>query len=223
MSKPVIFLDIDGVLNRCNKLENGYYGTEKDCVEQFNRILTSTDSEFVVSSSWRYMVHEESMTIVGFANMLKTHGILADRMIGITVSDEVEKDRNKQIALKTKQLGDRVYAAIDDSLNISREFLYREASRCIFVLTDSRFGITTRDADSVIEMIETRKMEKQAKREADAINKAAGYLECRIIMGKEQRRACGASDLIANVVNKGLVTREQATEMARILFPESFN
>ena len=222
MNKPVIFLDVDGVLNRCNKLENGYYGTEKDCVEQFNRILTSTDSEFIVSSSWRYMVHEESMTNTGFANMLKTHGVLADRMIGITVRDEDEKDRNKQIALKTKQLGDRAYIAIDDSLSINREFLYREASRCLVVMTDSRLGITARDADNAIDMIKIRKMEIQAQHEADAINKAAGYLECRIEMEKG-RRIWDVSDLIAKVINRGLATREQATEMARILFPESFN
>ncbi len=54
----VIFLDVDGVLNSMDYLEENYYDYRKHpinrkCVERLARIVKKTDARLVLSSSWR--------------------------------------------------------------------------------------------------------------------------------------------------------------------------
>lgn len=57
----VIFLDIDGVLNRIGTLQEnrtvgtweGFIGMEPDLVERFNKLVEETGAEVVLSSTWR--------------------------------------------------------------------------------------------------------------------------------------------------------------------------
>ena len=54
---PIVFLDIDGVLNHRESFKPGMPGGNKrfapECVAQLNRFLSSTGAEIVVSSTWR--------------------------------------------------------------------------------------------------------------------------------------------------------------------------
>lgn len=57
----VIFLDIDGVLNRLGSIEQqrtihtfqGFVGFEPELVERFNNLVSETGAVIVLSSSWR--------------------------------------------------------------------------------------------------------------------------------------------------------------------------
>ena len=71
----LIFLDIDGVLNR-----HEYNSLAKsspifsEIMGRLNKITDSTGAQVVISSAWRYMIHGKAMTLLGFQYMLQTHG-----------------------------------------------------------------------------------------------------------------------------------------------------
>lgn len=87
----VLFLDIDGVLNRHVRHGNGYCGMCPDCVSQLNRILLAVpDLKLVISSAWRYHVHKGHMTVAGLEQLLLTHGVdCFGRVAGITRADSI--------------------------------------------------------------------------------------------------------------------------------------
>lgn len=100
MTLPVIYLDIDGVLNGHNfnhLAESNIIETYR--VKHLNWILLQTDARIVLSSAWRYMIHDGAMTLTGFEYLLRTHGLIAGRLIGATCLDETQwNTRGRQIA-----------------------------------------------------------------------------------------------------------------------------
>jgi len=85
----LLFLDIDGVLNRGKPMANGYCGIDRDCAEQLNRILAECPTvQLVISSAWRYGVHKGWHTLAGMEHLLLTHGIdCKGRVHGVTGPD----------------------------------------------------------------------------------------------------------------------------------------
>lgn len=109
----VVFLDIDGVLNTHEELHPEVLcGTlHRDKVDRLNGVLRITSARLVLSSAWRYLIHRGEMNLTGMEWLLRSHGVLAGRLIGITRADTmmppkwdgstpwpVEHDRGKQIA-----------------------------------------------------------------------------------------------------------------------------
>lgn len=87
--RPLIFLDCDGVLN-CHPPIHPEVVSAGICperVKRFNTILDRANAQFVVSSAWRYLVHNGEMTATGLSWLLRTHGIWG-RMVGVTRADE---------------------------------------------------------------------------------------------------------------------------------------
>ena len=80
MAAPVIFLDIDGVLNRT--MSATHIRLDDDLVERLRQLIAATGSKIVLSTFWRHF--EEYIRYV-----LHRHGIAADAIIGRTpgVSD----------------------------------------------------------------------------------------------------------------------------------------
>jgi|GEM_PF-2456142 len=85
----LLFLDIDGVLNDHQDLGNGYSGISKAGRECFNMIMDHCpDVQVVISSAWRYHVHNGEMSKKGLEELLLTHGLkVKDRIHGITEPD----------------------------------------------------------------------------------------------------------------------------------------
>jgi len=78
---PVLFLDIDGVLNGHEKLQGSpYCGVRADCMARLNRIVRETGCRFVLASSWRYMVLLGQMTLKGFEYLMITHGLIVPKV-----------------------------------------------------------------------------------------------------------------------------------------------
>lgn len=76
MSEPLLFLDIDGVLNAHEPLESGYCGICHKRVWHLNAILDAVpDLKIVLSSAWRYLILKGDMTVRGFESLLLVHGI----------------------------------------------------------------------------------------------------------------------------------------------------
>lgn len=152
----LLFLDIDGVLNahewdeevKSNIIRN-------DKVLLLNHILRTTQAKIVLSSAWRYLVHRGEMTMQGLEWLFRSHGILANRLHGITRQDthytnpwQQQSERGKQITEYVKYCNGyvRAYAVVDDlDLGIS------EAGHP-FVRTDGKVGLTLQLADKLIEL-----------------------------------------------------------------------
>lgn len=90
----VIFLDIDGVLNKFTGHQEPLIGAQQAAL--LNSIVVATDAKLVISSTWRNMIYEGHFDRHGFAYMLRTHGINAD-VIGVTPRNEESDGRGWQI------------------------------------------------------------------------------------------------------------------------------
>ncbi len=92
-SKRLIFLDLDGTINRhVSHPILKYHTIDKDLAQLFNELLWKTKSEFVLTSSWRYMALCGSMTLQGLQNLLLSHWVDGNKLIGVTRAD-INKER----------------------------------------------------------------------------------------------------------------------------------
>jgi hypothetical protein len=145
MSRPTIFLDIDGVLNRHVPHGNGYCGILPDCVEHLNTILDAVpDAVIVVSSAWRYMVLKCAMTCRGFEYLRLVCGVnFWNRVEGCTVLDEDVAGRAEQIRAYAEKHGAFPFVVIDDI-----DFAMPEQVKC-----DPGTGLTAELADCAVKML----------------------------------------------------------------------
>lgn len=92
VTTTLLFLDVDGVLNGHRFLRAAQScNIDNAAVLQLNRVCRTTGCKIVLSSAWRYMVHGKSMTLRGFAYMLRTQGLLSggtELFVGLTEPDE---------------------------------------------------------------------------------------------------------------------------------------
>lgn len=158
MSRPVLFLDIDGVLTSNlwdfdDEAESSIL--DWSTVQALNRVLRETDCDVVLSSAWRYVVLDKSMTLGGFAYLLRTHGVakvIQERLIGVTdrdidVDDNTERGKQVQAWLATHPEVDRFAVVDDNDLGFSG---------LPFFKTDGRTGLTEAIADRLIELLGRR-------------------------------------------------------------------
>jgi len=148
-----IFLDIDGVLNTHEELHpdvmSGTLHTDK--VDRLNRLMRNTGARLVISSAWRYLIHRGDMKLSGLDWLLRSHGVMAHRLLGITRQDSIHdrkpwpNERGQQISDFLKTFTGTVgmpctgYVVIDDlDLGI------REAKHPL-VLVDPGMGLTDDD------------------------------------------------------------------------------
>lgn len=160
----VLFLDIDGVLNAreplCPEAMCGRFHADK--VTRLNHVLRTTGAHIVLSSAWRYFVHREEMTCKGIDWLLRSHGVIANRLAGVTRPDTMrpsmewdgkgswphDNERGQQITDWQRQWVEfGPYAVVDDlNLGIS-------AAGHPFVQTDGKIGLTDADADKLIALL----------------------------------------------------------------------
>lgn len=147
-SRPILFLDIDGVLNRidCNGV-TGRRLIEPECVWALGWIIEKTNAAVVLSSAWRYMTfdtedHPAAVTLTGFEYLLKTHGLSVPTVhpivVGTTPSDEMVSNRVLQIDYWVDRHKPPLYVAIDD-MDLGNPFLS-------FIKTNGRVGLTIDNA-----------------------------------------------------------------------------
>ena len=155
----IIYLDIDGVLNRANVFypEQGapslHY--EPRCVAELNRILEATGAEMVLSSAWRL---EKDRDVSKLFRMWGISGPNPQRMfLGKTHRTDYRYVGAEARAAEIKHWqetwgsGATRYCAIDD-LDL------RPWLPCCFVKGD--VGLTSENADAVIQyLLEGRKGE----------------------------------------------------------------
>jgi len=127
--KTLVFLDIDGVLN-CHEFDREVMCGQihPDKVSRLNYLLSKTAAGIVLSSAWRYIIHRGEMNLVGMEWLLRSHGVLANRLVGITAPDTlapstyngvpgdwpVENERGVQIHRWLGEHGHHPYVVLDD-------------------------------------------------------------------------------------------------------------
>lgn len=151
MPDKIIFADVDGILNCCElDVTVGCGPIHADKIDILNQILVRTGAKIVLSSAWRYLVIRGEMTLVGLDWLFKSHGLLKDRLIGITNPDMSRanehwdgkpnswiptNERGEQITAYVKEHGIKRYVVLDDlDLGITLE-------GHPFVKTDSNKGL----------------------------------------------------------------------------------
>ena len=157
----VIFLDIDGVLNAHEYDPEVLSGQiRRDKVDLLNRILKVTGAKIVMSSAWRYLVHRGECSLKGPEWLLRSHGMLANRLIGVTRTDTqlirgrydgtqhwpADNERGQQISDWLVDNTVDAYVVIDD-LDLGISGMHP------FVHTDGTVGLTEVDAEKAINIL----------------------------------------------------------------------
>lgn len=166
MSDKYLFLDIDGVLNAHEFDREVLCGQiHRDKVYLLNGVLRDTGAKVVLSSAWRYIVHRGEATVAGLDWLLRSHGMLAGRLVGVTRPDTMERgktysgdpkdwcpvanERGLQIRdwFVQHQIAPARYAVVDDlDLGII-------AAGHPFVQTEGTVGLTAADAAELIDIL----------------------------------------------------------------------
>lgn len=148
---PLIFLDIDGVLNDHELHEySGCCGILPRCAHNLNIILQKTNANLVICSAWRYMISNGAMTVRGFDYLLRTHGINAENRIdGYTPLDEQKKGRGMQIThyLIHHYKEFPKYVVLDD---VDDDITNHGHP---FVKTNGKVGLTDEDSEKAVQML----------------------------------------------------------------------
>lgn len=86
--RPVLFLDIDGVLNAHETIHPEVVSgiIRDDKVKLLNFVLQHTNAQIVVSSAWRYLCFRDEMKVAGMSWLLRSHGIW-NRLVSVTRAD----------------------------------------------------------------------------------------------------------------------------------------
>jgi hypothetical protein len=150
--RPIIFLDIDGVLNAHEKLPgSAYCGIEPRCMALLNDLLAKTRAEIVITSAWRYLILNGSMTLAGFQNMMATHGLVPhEAMIGFVGKDSYEyESRDHLYALADRDGAIHEWREINKrwGVHVVIDDLPLPVRDAVLVQTDGAVGLTQADCD----------------------------------------------------------------------------
>lgn len=151
----VIFLDIDGVLNRLGEVYHGEEPVERfepECVAALNRILEQTGAVLVLSSDWRHLYYEDQLDI-----FLRRWGVDA-QLMGCTDDLRGPDDEVLYGSMAGRLRGAEVKAWVDGELGRIERYLAIDdldlRGEVPQLLTDPEDGLTEEDADAVIAYLE---------------------------------------------------------------------
>lgn len=147
----LLFLDIDGVLNTHDiRHRVGSCSIHPDKVKILNRVIDSTNCKLVLTSAWRWLVHRKEMTLRGFDWLMRSHGLYADSIHGITRMESVGNPNDDRGYLIIEYLRDHTpkkYCVVDD-LDLSITVCGHP-----FVKTNSEVGLLDDHADRIIAIL----------------------------------------------------------------------
>lgn len=159
-----LFLDVDGVLN-CHEFSPDVMcgRIHADKVAMLNLVLRLTGAKVVLSSAWRYIVFRGEANLMGMEWLLRSHGFLADRLIGVTRADTMRTDfaytgepsswpvhneRGRQITDWLAENGPVERYAVLDDLDLG----IRDAGHPL-VQTNGKIGLQLADAEALIKIL----------------------------------------------------------------------
>lgn len=149
----IIFLDIDGTLNRLYKI--GSPDFEPRCVQYLNHIIAETGAVIVLSSAWRYKIITGKCTLIEFGKFLKSKGIEGELI------DHTRADPNDDHEPRWMQIADWLsksnniesYCILDDD---AEAFGHRPG-----ILVNARYGLTYQDALDAVEILNNHDLARE--------------------------------------------------------------
>ena len=141
----VVFLDIDGVLNKENWMLNKTPWIEDEKISLIGKLCKKTGAKVVLSTNWRDvwyepMYYKNKDNGIHFAHKLfKKYGI---KVIGTT---PVMGSREIEILLTLENLDIKEYVVIDDTNLNSPNFIH----------TDKKVGFTQSDYEKALSILNT--------------------------------------------------------------------
>lgn len=147
----VLFLDIDGVINTNKNYDWGPGPVpmiDFNLVSRVNKIVHVTQAQIVLTSSWRYQVLNNNMTLKGFQFLLRTHGMRGD-LIDVTPCDHDCPIRGRQIAQWIESHKPKYYAILDDDTCEHLDAIH--GNRVVFA--DKSYGLLEEQVAKVIEIL----------------------------------------------------------------------
>lgn len=161
----VVFLDVDGVLNCVKTKEqtpSGCTGIESKLVKNLATIVNETKAIIILTSDWKIEWEAVSFCCSEDAKYLNTKlGEEGLQVVGKTYDDHVYdpylRDRGKGIRRYLDALEDAAegYVILDDHIFEDYDFELRKH----LVKTNSFEGLTTKDAERAIEILNGNLME----------------------------------------------------------------
>jgi len=148
LKTPIIFLDIDGVLNKMNTTErfNGYTGIDKELLIIFNGMINQcpSDTRIVLSSTWRlYPNHLEYVRErINIFDVTPSPHTIKDGTWGMRRTNRGE-EISEWISNNEGEIS--IYAVLDDDF-----FGLEDSGLKCFMTTD---GITEEISDSLVEYL----------------------------------------------------------------------
>ena len=145
----VLFLDVDGVLNRvgtCERSPHGTYGVEMEKVKMLRDIVAATGCKIVVSSTWRK--YDDLMAYL----REQIGGGVSSQIIGETPVLDRRTASGIHVA---KVRGDEIQAWLDENPEVKRIVILDDDSDMAhlaphLVKTNGRKGLSAEIAETVI-------------------------------------------------------------------------
>lgn len=152
MSAPVLFLDIDGVLNSADcwsRLRGSRHKIDREKVALLNEVVAVTGCRIVVSSTWRIGIGQGKG---GCRDILRSYGLKARfkrdwRTPEMRDDDMAVPVRGNEIADWLQRNGSPAYAIVDDD----SDMLPSQKDR--FVQTTFQSGLQREHADRLIALL----------------------------------------------------------------------
>lgn len=143
----VLFLDIDGVINRFKFYEHGGLDCtlDKDCIARLSNIVKQTGCVIVISSTWKY-----SNTLMDTLEEELFPFLPKGCIAGCTPNNVLRPYREEEIQQYLKEHPYiKNYVIVDDYDFELKSFL--NGGHC--VITDALKGLTEKDANKCIEIL----------------------------------------------------------------------
>lgn len=149
--EPLLFLDIDGVITRGYDRGSNCPIFRQENIQNLNLVLDETGCLVVLSSGWRDIVRDGTMTLKGMEILLRSHGLhIEGRLIGTTGREDmyIDPPRRRAAAVNVWLLGHRheYLPVIVDDTDI-------EEDGVPVVRVQARSGLTVGDTVKIIEML----------------------------------------------------------------------
>ena len=168
--KKIIFLDIDGVLATPEYLKHGQWALNPEKQKMLGRILSETDAEIVLSSSWRHNSLEDTKEF-----MDKEGFLFVDKLVGVTIRAYQYLERGTGVHLSIPR-GVEIKQWIDTNIHSNngkdwqRKKLNVEYTYVIldddsdmllehknnFIRTESSIGLTDEDVEKAIAILNSK-------------------------------------------------------------------
>lgn len=138
MPLKILFLDIDGVLNRTPCVSSGLPRIEAHLAERLNQIIQRTGARVVLSTTWRNWYYLGWLNLHGWKCLLGTHGIDCE-VVGVLPRGDKQARLEEWLGLRG-QIVD--FVVLDD----------KRIHPCQ-VLTNGQQGLTAADVEEAVRIL----------------------------------------------------------------------